>query len=74
MKIVEKSRKGAERETGEEEEMEGRRERGREEKREGKKKKRGKRQTLACACGIDFTQRATRTLRLFQVNDTKVVF
>lgn len=49
------------------------RERGREEKREGKKK-RGKRQTLACACGIDFTQRATRTLRLFQVNDTKVVF
>lgn len=65
MKIVEKSRKGAERER--------KRKGGREEKREGKKK-RGKRQTLACACGIDFTQRATRTLRLFQVNDTKVVF
>ena len=68
MKIVEKSRKGAERE----------RERGREGERKGRKKggekKRGKRQTLACACGIDFTQRATRTLRLFQVNDTKVVF
>lgn len=72
MKIVEKSRKGAEREEGRRRWKEGGREEG---KKKGRgRKKRGKRQTLACACGIDFTQRATRTLRLFQVNDTKVVF